>query len=110
MFKYVGKAIEVKYETGYHFKIEYLSEDRLRWTSLEERTDGAPMTGEETFYLNQQSEDIFTFNWIEDTGLSVSQNVDFKAMTVYAFMSWNDATQKSGRGILAHKGIANFLD
>lgn len=34
MFKHVGKTVELKYETGYHFKIEYLTENRLRWTSL----------------------------------------------------------------------------
>lgn len=110
MFKYTGKTVELKYETGYHFKVEYLTENKLRWTSLKERTDGAPMTGEETYYLNRQADEIFTLNWIEDTGLSVSQNLDFNKMEVYAFMSWNDLSARGGRAILEHRGAIKFVE
>lgn len=110
MFKYIGKTVELKYETGYHFKIEYLTENRLRWTSLKERTDGAPMTGEETYYFNQQAQNIFTLSWIEDTGFSVSQNLDFNKMVVYAFMSWNDPSARGGRAILDHRGTIAFIE
>lgn len=109
MFKYVGKTVELKYETGYHFKVEYLTESRLRWTSLNERDDGAPVTGEETYCLNQQTDDIFTISWIEETGFSVSQNLDFKSMKVYAFMSWNDPSARGGRAILDHRGTIAFM-
>lgn len=110
MFKYVGKSVELKYETGFYFRVDYLTENTLRWTSLKERTDGAPMTGEETYYLNQQGDNIFTLSWIEDTGFSVSQNLDFDKMEVYAFMSWNDENARGGRAILDHRGIIKFVD
>lgn len=110
MFKYVDKSVELKYETGFHFRVDYLSNNRLRWTSLKERTDGAPMTGEETFYWNQQTDNIFTLSWIEDNGFSVSQNLDFDKMVVYAFMSWNDEKERGGRAILDHCGTIKFIE
>lgn len=109
MFKYVGKALEVKYITGYHFRIEYLTENTLRWTSLNERTDGAPMTGEETFYLHQQRDEIFTISWVEDSGIVVSQNLDLERGKVYAFMTWNEPSARGGRDVLAHEGTVKLL-
>ncbi|MDR2929728.1 MAG: hypothetical protein LBV06_02295 [Propionibacteriaceae bacterium] len=109
MFAYTGRSIEVKYDTGYHFRIDYLPNHQMRWTSLKKRTDGAPMTGVETYHLHQQGEHIFTLNWIEDSGLSVSQNLDFTKLEVYAFMSWNDSTARGGRAILEHQGKITLL-
>jgi phenolic acid decarboxylase len=109
MFKYVGMTLEVKYVTGYHFMIEYLSDNTMRWTSLVERTDGAPMVGEETFYLHQQADEIYTLSWIEENGISVSQNLDLKNMEVYAFMSWNEPSARGGRAVLSHEGKLAFL-
>lgn len=109
MFKYIGKTVELKYETGFHFKVEYLSENQLRWTSLKEDEDG-PTSGEEKYYLNEQGEDLYTISWIEDTGFSVTQNLDFNSMKVYAFMSWSDENERGGRGILDHRGTIKFID
>ncbi len=109
MFKVIGKSLEVKYETGYHFKVDYLTENKLRWTSLAQRSDGAPMTGEETCYLHQQTNDIATVSWIEDTGITVSQNLDLAKMEVYAFMTWSDKTARGGRAALAHKGWVKYF-
>ena len=39
--KYQGKRVDVNYETGYHFVIEYLSENELKWTALAKRAEGA---------------------------------------------------------------------
>lgn len=109
MFNYVGKSIEVKYETGYHFRIDYLSNTKMKWTSLVERTDGRPMVGEETYYLNEQADNIFTVTWIEETGVTVAQNLDFNKMIVYAFMTWPDETGRGNRAFLAHHGTIKFL-
>ncbi len=68
------------------------------------------MTGEETYYLNQQSDNLFTLRWIEETGFSVTQNLDFDKMEVYAFMSWNDEAARGGRAILDHRGTIKFVE
>jgi len=108
-FPYTGKSIEVLYETGYHFRIDYLENNQLRWTSLAERSDGGPMTGVETYYLYQIEDNIYAIDWIEASGLSVSQILNFKNNEVYAFMAWNDTSKPGGRDILAHKGKITLL-
>ncbi len=110
MFKFIGKSVELKYETGYHFRMDYLTENQLRWTSLIENTDGTPVTGEETYYLNQQASNIYTLSWIEDSGFSVTQNLNFDKMEVYAFMSWNDENARGGRATLDHRGTIKFIE
>jgi phenolic acid decarboxylase len=109
MFKYVGAKIDVNYETGYHFEVEFLSDSKLRWTSLKERDDGAPMVGEETFYPYELDDGIYAINWIEDTGIVVAQNLNFKKMEVHAFMTWNDKSARGGRAMLDHKGSIKVL-
>ncbi len=109
MFKYVGSAVEVEYSTGYHFKIEYLSENTMRWTSLSQRTDGLPMVGEETYYLHALAEEIYAISWIEDSGVVVSQTLDLDKGEVYAFMTWDDPQGRGGKAMLAHSGTAKLL-
>lgn len=109
MFKYVGRSVEVKYENGYHFKMDYLSEDTLRWTSLVKR-ENMPMTGTQRYYLNEQGNEIVTISWVEADGFSVSQNVDYANGTVYSFMTWNDENAYGGRAVMADRGTVKLLD
>ena len=37
-----GKKVDVDYETGYHFVITYLSENKLHWDALSKTAEGAP--------------------------------------------------------------------
>jgi len=110
VFKHVGQSIELLYNTGYHFRVDYLSDNKLKWTSLAKRTDGAPDTGEETFYYHELGDDLYIISWIEESGFTVSQTLDFKNGTVYAFMSWADPKARGGRAFLAHEGTFKILD
>lgn len=105
MFEYTGKSIEIQYENGNHYKVDYISDNKLRWRSLVERTDGLPLSGDETYYLNQQADNIFTVSWIEETGATVTQNLDFNKMEAYAFVSWNDPSARGGRALLSQHGV-----
>jgi len=109
MFKHVGQSIELLYETGYHFRVDYLADDKLKWTSLAKRTDGGPETGTETFYYHELGDDLYIISWIEDSGLTVSQTLDFNKGEVYAFMSWADPKAHGGRAYLAHKGTFKIV-
>ena len=40
--KLKGKKVDVNYETGYHFVIEYLSDNELEWEALADAAEGAP--------------------------------------------------------------------
>lgn len=109
MFKYVDKILEWKSDYGYHFKVEFLAENKLRRTSLKERTDWSPLSDEETYYINQQAENIFTISWVEASGLAVSENLDFDKMTVYAFIPVNEPSARGGRFALKQRGSFSFI-
>lgn len=110
MNKYINKTIEVKYETGYHFKISYVTENRLHWVSQKVRVDGGEMEGEEFYYFNDEGNDLYMISWVEKSGLVVSQILNFKRMTVYAFMTWEDNNERGKRGVLAHKGNIQSIE
>lgn len=42
--EFIGQTAEVLFETGFHFKLEYLDKDTLRWTSLKEEDNGKTET------------------------------------------------------------------
>ncbi len=37
-----GKKVDVDYEAGCHFEIEYLSDSELKWKALSKQAEGAP--------------------------------------------------------------------
>ncbi|MGN8761131.1 hypothetical protein [Oribacterium sp. HCP3S3_B9] len=44
-----GKKVDVDYETGYHFVITYLSENKLHWDALSKTAEGAPAHEDEPY-------------------------------------------------------------
>ena len=75
-----GKKVDVDYETGYHFVITYLGDGK------------------------------YMVNWIEESGLVVSQIADFANGRVYAFMTWPDENARGKRAELLHKGTLKIMD
>lgn len=108
--KYQGKRVDVNYDTGYHFVIEYLSEKELKWTALAKRAEGAPEVEKELYDSYEIGEDEYMINWIEETGLVVSQIANFREGTVYAFMTWPDENAHGHRAKLLHKGTLTVLE
>ena len=49
-------------------------------------------------------------NWIEESGLVVSQIADFANGRVYAFMTWPDEKARGHRAELLHKGTLTVLE
>lgn len=107
--KYQGKRVDVNYETGYHFVIEYLSEKELKWTALAKRAEGAPEVEYEPYVSYELGNDEYMVNWIEESGLVVSQIANFREGKVYAFMTWPDDNERGKRAQLLHKGTLTLL-
>ena len=105
--EFIGQTAEVLFETGFHFKLEYLDKDTLRWTSLKEEDNGKTET--EPIYTYNITENHISVNWIESTGVSVSHIINPIEGTIWAYMSWNDENQYGGRAVLTHKGTFTFL-
>lgn len=107
---YKGKKVDVNYETGYHFVIEYLSETELKWTALAKTAEGAPDHESEPYSSYDLGDGRYMVNWIEESGLVVSQITDFANGRVYAFMTWPDEKARGHRAELLHKGTLTVLE
>lgn len=106
---YEGKTVDVNYETGYHFEIQYLSETELQWKALAKTAEGAPAIEKEPYSSYEIGNGVYMVNWIEESGLVVSQIADFRNGKVYAFMTWPDQTARGNRAELLHKGTLTVL-
>ncbi len=108
---FAGKIAEVQFETGFHFKLSYTEDNKMTWTSLSGENKGQSET--EPIYVHKLGENLYTVNWIESTGVSVSHNINIVDGTVWAFMSWNNPDKYGKREVLLHGGtwtIANEID
>ena len=52
----------------------------------------------------------YMVNWIEASGLVVSQIADFANGRVYAFMTWPDENARGKTAELLHKGTLKIMD
>lgn len=105
-----GRRVDVDYETGYHFVIEYLSETELRWHALSKTAEGAPDHEGEPYPSYSLGDDAYMVNWIEESGLVVSRVADFRNGRVTAFKTWPDKDARGGRAELLHKGTLTLLE
>lgn len=102
-FDYVkNKKVSVHYESGFAFDIVYPEKDVLQWIPTSDKSL-AP-SGREHYEVEEVSDKIFYVNRVEETGVVVSQILNFNSNKVLAFMTWNDEKGRGGRASIFHKG------
>lgn len=102
-FDYVkNKKVSVHYESGFAFDIVYPEKDVLQWIPTSDKSL-AP-SGREHYEVEEVSDKIFYVNWVEETGVVVSQILNFNSNKVLAFMTWNDEKGRGGRASIFQKG------
>lgn len=99
-----GRKIEVKYETGAHYQITYLSESELKWEALSEVAEGEAEVGIDPYWTTNITDSIINVNWIEKDGLTVSQVLDFNTNTAVVFLTWEDDSEHGNRGSILQRG------
>ena len=101
--RFSRKNAEVLFETGYHFALNF-SEDgeALTYASLREEDNGKTETL--PIAVHKLGDGLYTVNWHEADGHTVSHNIDLNTGTAWAYMTWPDETKPSGRDVLTHKG------
>lgn len=104
----VGKIAEVLFETGYHYKLEYLPKNKLRWTSLKEEDYGK--TEIEDVQIHKINDGQYSVNWVESTGINVNHILDVNSRKVWAYMNWNNVNFYGGRESLVHEGVYQFIN
>ena len=106
--QFAGKKLDITYETGYRFIVEYASEEQLKWTSIGV-SDGGPTEETDSYHAYQLGEGRYFVNWVEAGGMTVSQVLDIEAGTVQAFLTWPDEPAHGGRGTLLQQGTVTVM-
>lgn len=105
IFEYLqGRKVDVHCETGYHIVIICLRESELEWKALAMAAEGAHAVEKEPYSSYDLGDGKYMVNWIEESGLVVSQVADEKNGKVYAFMTWQDEKARGKRAELLYKG------
>lgn len=104
----IGKTVEIKFDTGGHYKITYLENNQLKWTSLGGSDEGE--TDTVNVYYHKISDGRYSVNWIEANGDSVSQTIDLNENMVWLFHGAADETAFGGRKIFTSEGSIAFVN
>lgn len=104
-----GKQVEVAYETGAKYVMNYLSESELKWEVLGEVPEGEVASAVEPYAFYHIADGIYNINWIEQDGMTASQILDFNTQTVYVFLTWADEEGRGGRGQVLQKGTFKLV-
>lgn len=103
-----GRIAEIQFDSGRHFRIDFLPENKLRWTSIRQQDYG--VTDVESTHVEILGDGLYAIDWIEKDGLCVSYSVDVNAQFVRSYMSWADsAGPYGGRDFLTHEGPFFFI-
>lgn len=103
-----GRIAEIQFDSGRHFRIDFLPENKLRWTSIRQSDYGA--TDVESTHVEILGDGLYAIDWIEKSGLCVSYSVDVNAQFVRSYMSWADSNGPyGGRDFLTHEGPFFFI-
>jgi hypothetical protein len=90
--RFEGKKILLRYENGLEIRGDYSSATELKWEALSGPAKGE--TGIESIQAVQIAPDIFFINWLEKSGITVSQVLDFSRSTVSAFITYNSGSSR----------------
>lgn len=104
-----GKKLDVKYETGAHYQMTYLSDYELKWEAIGEVAENEAVEGVEPYWAQEISNNIYNINWIEKDGMTASQILDFNTHTVYVFLTWHDDSSRGNRGSIFQKGTFSVI-
>lgn len=102
-----GKTAIIKFDSGLQFRIDFLEEKQLRWTSIRKEDEGA--TDVEKIHIEEYPGGIYSVDWVEESGLCVSYTIDTKNEFVKSFMTFTDDSYRGGRRPFTHEGTFQFV-
>jgi len=102
-----GKIAKITFDSGLQFRIDFMEDNQLRWTSIREEDAGA--TDVETIHVEEYPGGIYSVDWIEESGLCVSYTIDTRQNFVKSFMTFTDNAYRGGRRPFTHEGPFHFI-
>jgi phenolic acid decarboxylase len=85
--RFVGKKILLHYDNGPEIVGNYTSPSEVNWEALSGPAKG--MKGTERIQAVEVASDIYFINWLESSGTSVSQILDFNNSTMVAYTTYD---------------------
>jgi phenolic acid decarboxylase len=92
--EFVGKTICITYGSGLEVQARYESAARMHWKCL--AGPAAGQSGTETIQCRTIREGLYFVNWIEKSGTTVSNLLDFFENRVAAFVTYNAGSEREG--------------
>ena len=92
--EFVGKTIRIKYGSGLEVEAHYETTAQLHWKCLAGPAIG--QSGTETIQCRTIREGLYFVNWVEKSGTTVSNLLDFFENRVAAFVTYDAGSGRQG--------------
>lgn len=102
-----GKTAEAKFDSGAHFKLEYLSDGTMKWTDLIPERQGR--SGIQAIDVVRLNDGLFTVSWVESTGTTVTHSINLNKGTVHGYRTTEDDKEFGGRAVATYDGTYKFI-
>ncbi|WP_052496285.1 MoaF-related domain-containing protein [Pedobacter lusitanus] len=90
----IGETGKITYEK-FQAEVRYLNDSTIHWKTVDAK--GVVAEESEHVALEKLNDHLYFLNWMEASGLTVSQIINTKDMEVTAYLSYKDTTAPSGR-------------
>jgi hypothetical protein len=90
----IGKTGKITYDK-FTAEVNYLDDSTIHWKTV----DAKGVIAQESEHVSYQklNDHLYFLNWMEESGLTVSQVIDTQDMKVTAYLTYKDAAVPSGR-------------
>jgi phenolic acid decarboxylase len=85
-----GKKVLIRYKSGLEVKAHYKNATTLEWEAL--TGDSKGMKGTEKIHALEVAPNVFFINWLENSGVTVSQVLDLNKFVVSSFVTFDSGT------------------
>ena len=104
-----GKKGRIHFDSGLSFILDFLEDNKLRWTFISQDNYGA--NDIENTHVEILNDGLIAIDWIEKDGLCVSYSLDINNKYLKSYMSWADENGLRGkRSYLVHEGEFVFIN
>lgn len=90
----IGRIGKITYP-GFQAEVHYINDSTIHWKTVD--TKGAVSEETEHIAYKKLDDHLFFLNWMEESGLTVSQVINTKDQEVTAYLTYKDATVSAGR-------------
>ena len=99
---FVGKRIQISYDSGLKVNADYLSQTEMKWEALSGPSAG--QTGVEKIHAMEIAPEVSFVSWLEESGTTVSNVLDFNNLRVSAFITFPTGETTTSRAAMADQG------